>query len=187
LATLLRFVLLEFTDLRCDFVPGVWKQVHGFTMGTNCAPLAANLAIVYCELDYAAGLTVPYLSPLFYAFRYIDDLFFVLCQVVNQPTLESLVALLDNIYVPAGLTSVAGGVSSDNVVHLDVQYPSLQNTGQDLCFGMYQKPGNCYQYPHFDSCINPSIKTGLVISEAWRIMQRFHSANDCVREFLLFS
>jgi hypothetical protein len=125
LTTLLRFVLLEFTDLHCDFVPGVWKQVRGFAMGTNCAPLAANLATVYCELEYAAGLAVPYLSPLFYASRYIDDLFFVLRQVVNQPTLESLVTLLDDIYTPAGLTSVAGGVSGDNVVHLDVQYPSL--------------------------------------------------------------
>jgi hypothetical protein len=142
---------------------------------------------MYCKLDYATGLTVPHLSPLFYASRYIDDLFFILYQVVNQPTLELLVTLLDDIYAPAGLTSVARGVSGDNVVHLDVQYPSPQSTGQDLCFRMYQKPDNCYEYPHFNSCINPSIKTGLVISETWRIMLRFHSADDCTREFLLFS
>jgi hypothetical protein len=92
-------------------------------MGTNCAPLTANLVVAYCELDYTIGLTVSHLSPLFYTSRYIDDLFFVLCQAINPPALKSLVTLLNVIYEPAGLTFVAGGTSSDNVVYLDVQYP----------------------------------------------------------------
>jgi hypothetical protein len=186
LAILLRFILLEFTNLRCDFIPRVWKQVCGFAMSTNCAFLTANLTVTNCELDYAISLTVPCLSPLFYASRYINNLFFVLHQAINPPALESLVTLLNVIYEPAGLTSVAGGTSSDNVVHLDVQYPCPQSIGKDLRFGMYRKLSNCYQYPHFDLCINPSIKTSQVVFEAWRIVWHFHSAKDCAREFLLF-
>jgi hypothetical protein len=52
---------------------------------------------------------------------------------------------------------------------------------------MYKKPGNCYQYLHFDSCINPSIKTTVVIFEAWRIVTRFDNASDCAHEFTKFS
>jgi hypothetical protein len=153
-------------------------------MGTNCASLVANLFVVFCKLTYAHTLPEPCNSSLFWAFRYIDDLFFILRSSLQ---LETLSTVLKNIYTPSGLKSVAGGSSGNKMIFLDIQVPTPQVTQTRLKFGMYRKPGNCYQYLHFDSCINPNIKTAVVISKAWRIVARFDNTSDCTREFTKFS
>jgi hypothetical protein len=84
LALVLKFILLEFIELRSEFVNRIWKQIRGIVMGTNCVPLVANLLATYYKLEYALSLEVPQLSPLFWCSRYIDNLFFVLRHPVNQ-------------------------------------------------------------------------------------------------------
>jgi hypothetical protein len=152
-------------------------------MGTNCAPLVANLSIVFCKLMQAHTLSEPHNSLLFWAFRYIDDLFFIL---ISSLQLETLSTVLKDIYASSGLKSVAGG-SSDNKVILDIQVSTLQVVQTRLKFGIYKKPDNCYQYLHFNSCINPSIKITVIIFKAWRIVARFDNTSDCAREFAKFS
>jgi hypothetical protein len=88
----------------------------------------------------------------------------------HSPQLKTLITVLEDIYIPSGPKLVAGGSSSNNVVFFDFQVSTLQVTQARLKFRMYRKPDNCYQYPHFNSCINSSIKTAVVISESWRIV-----------------
>jgi hypothetical protein len=79
------------------------------------------------------------------------------------------------------------GSLNGNVVHLNVQYPSPQCTEKPFQFGMYQKPGNCYQYPYFNLYINPSIKSSLVVSKAWCIVSCFDNVMDASQEFTKFA
>jgi hypothetical protein len=68
LSTLLRFVLIEFMVMECEYLPGpIWKQIHGITIGTNCALLVTNLFMVFCELTYACTLPKLCNSSLFWA------------------------------------------------------------------------------------------------------------------------
>jgi hypothetical protein len=80
--------------------------------------------------------------------------------------LTELTDILDQIYAPSGLFSIASGMFNNNIIFLDLQIPSPQATVKDLKFGMYSKPGNCYKYSHFNSCINSDILSGLVVSES---------------------
>jgi hypothetical protein len=141
-------------------------------MDTNCASLVANLFMVFCKLTHAHTLPKLHNSPLFWAFRYIDDLFFILR---SSPQLETLSTVLKDIYAFSRLKSVAGGSFGNKVIFLDIQVPTPQVAQTRLKFGMYRMPGNCYQYLYFDSCINPSIKTAVIISKAWRIVAEISS------------
>jgi hypothetical protein len=133
---------------------------------------------------YACALPELYNSPLFWAFRYINNLFFIL---KSSPQLETLSTVLEDIYTLSRLKSVAGGSSGNKVIFLDIQVPTSQVTQTRLKFGMYKKPGNCYQYLYFNFYINPSIKTTVIIFKAWRIIIRFDNASDCIHEFTKFS
>jgi hypothetical protein len=97
--------------------------------------------MVFCELMHAHTLSKLHNSPLFWAFRYIDDLFFILRL---SPQLETLTTVLEDIYALSGLKLVAGGSLGNNVVFLDIQVPTLQVTQARLKFGMYRKSDNCY-------------------------------------------
>jgi hypothetical protein len=87
-------------------------------MDTNCASLVTNLFMIFCELMHARTLPKPHNSPLFWAFRYIDNLFFILRL---SPQLKTLSTVLEDIYAPSKLKSVAGGSSSNKVIFLDIQ------------------------------------------------------------------
>jgi hypothetical protein len=78
------------------------------------------------------------------------------------------------------------GMLNNNVVFLNLQVPSLQATVDDLKFRMYRKPDNCYEYFHFDSCINSNILSGQVVLEVWRIVACFDNANNAALEFQKF-
>jgi hypothetical protein len=132
-------------------------------MSTNCALLVANLSMAFCKLTHACILPELCNFPLFWAFRYIDDLFFILR---SSPQLETLSTVLEDIYTLSGLKSVASGSFGNKVIFLDIQVPTPQVAQTRLKFGMYKKPSNYYQYLHFDSCINSSIKTAVIIFEA---------------------
>jgi hypothetical protein len=140
--------------------------------------------MTFCKLTYACSLPNSHDSPLFWTFRYIDDLFFILKSSLQ---LETLLTILKDIYALSRLKSITSDSSGNNVVFLDLQVSTFQVIQARLKFRMYRKPGICYQYPHFDSCINSSIKTAVIISKSWRIIARFDNVSDCTCEFTKFS
>ena len=74
--------LLDNTFIR--FGSKLYKQIVGISMGTNCAPLVADLFLFYFERDFMLSLYEAFNSTL----RYLDDLLNIdypyIAQMVSQ-------------------------------------------------------------------------------------------------------
>ena len=61
------------------FISKVYRQIVGIPMGTNCAPLVADLILFYYESDFILSLSDNNQTDIIEAFnstsRYLDDLF----------------------------------------------------------------------------------------------------------------
>lgn len=160
----------QFSFVQCRYIPNtIWKQIKGIAMGTNCAPPLANLILQRAEHQFFNSeiyKTTPF--PFKNFSRFLDDL--LVPSPVRTKT-EDLLPILKQMYAPTGLDLEPSDPSKDDkIIFLDLSLPQYQET--KVHFGMYRKPGNAYEYHHFNSYSPLSIKKGVVIGEAKRIMRR---------------
>jgi hypothetical protein len=139
--------------------------------------------MLVCELDYFKKASpIHYTHPISkqqqtwnpgHFARFLDDL------AVPHPRHFDPLPLLKEIYAPSGLTLSKSSAIADGTraVFLDIQIPVLQVYSPELGppglhFGLYGKPGNAYSYLHFDSYTSTSVRKGIVIGLAIRILRR---------------
>ena len=110
-----------------------FKQIKGIAMGSICGPSIANLFVSIYEKKW---LTIH--RPFIY-FRFIDDLFMVLKDIL---ILESL----KNSFGSLNLTFEMG----KSVKYLDLEI-SIDKLTSYLDFSMHFKPTNTFSYLHIES------------------------------------
>ena len=110
-----------------------FKQIKGIAMGSICGPSKGNLFVSIYEKKW---LTIH--RPFIY-FRFIDDLFMVLKDIL---ILESL----KNSFGSLNLTFEMG----KSVKYLDLEI-SIDKLTSYLDFSMYFKPTNTFSYLHIES------------------------------------
>ena len=88
-------IILYFDDIYIRFGNKLYKQIAGFPMGTNCAPLVADLFLFYYRRDFMTSLSNDNQADISEAFnstsRYLDDL------NIDNPYFEGMV---NQIYPP---------------------------------------------------------------------------------------
>lgn len=151
-----------FTNNGFMFEGEYYKQIQGIAMGTNCAPNLANLFMFYLFENHP--LIRPTLDKLPLYKRYLDDCFGIWIGTENE-FLDFLE--LCNTIIP-GIT-FTHEFSHDNLVVLDlILYRSPSDT---LFFKCYQKEMNKYNYVHYRSLHQPSIKCGFIKGELIRYIR----------------
>ena len=143
----------------------VFKQVIGIPMGTDCAPLLANLFLFHFEYSYIKeklskadyGMALSYK----YTVRYIDDLL-----TFNNPSFEGNIA---TIYPPE-LTLKKTTESSNRLSYLDIDIrinnghfnTSVYDKRDDFSFSVVR-------FPFLDGIIPAKPTYGVYISQLVRI------------------
>lgn len=187
LPCLVELCIRKYPYIQCRWIPNtLWKQIKGVAMGTNCAPPLANLACFLAEWKYFTRsplghfpLTMPTNTnrvkdwfPRNFS-RYLDDL------LVPTPIGVDPLPILRQIYTPTGLDlEPSDKTKTGQTIFLDLVLPTMQT--DTLHFGMYTKPGNAYEYHHFQSHAPLSVKKGLVIGAAKRILRRNSEMRNAV-------
>lgn len=170
LPRLMRMCLTRYAYVTCKHHPGLFRQIRGYAMGTNCAPLGASLTALSCEMKaFMASRHVPFLI------RYIDDL------LVPAHPGEDLTEELERIYAPSGLKFTESSPGGNKVPYLDVMFDRVQSS--QLTFGIFGKEGNAYEYHHFCSYSPLYVKRGVVIGGTIRILSRNTSPYNAQRDF----
>jgi hypothetical protein len=122
------------------------RQIVGIPMGTNCAPLLANLYLYAYESAYIDTLDEATARHFQFTFRLIDDVL-----SVNNPHFHD--ALLNGLY-PAALSLNDTSVSPTRVHFVGM---SIHCTNNRLLVDIFDKrsefPFNVIRYPHLDSAI----------------------------------
>ena len=145
--------LFEFLidNIYIQFGDRIFRQIIGIPMGTNCAPLLANLYLFSYEYDFLQSLTkrnIHHGKNFNLTFRYIDDLL-----SVNNKYFK---AYLHEIY-PNELELKETTGSNETCSYLDL---ALYSDGGKLKFRLYDKRDDfdfdIVNYPFLDSNI-PSI------------------------------
>ena len=169
--------LIQFLVYNTYIVNGddIRKQVIGIPMGTNCAPLLANLYLYSYESAFIdrleASVSVAAARSFHMSFRLIDDLLSVdnplLHAYINVPAPESKEDGVGGIY-PAQLT--LNNTSLPDCVHfLGME---LRYRGNSLELDIFDKknefPFQVIRYPHLDSVIPTSIPYGVFTGLLYR-------------------
>jgi len=138
---------------------GLFRQINGIAMGSNCSAALANLTILHSEFKHMLYDTT---RPMFYG-RYIDDVL-----VIQNGT---------SIWrppIPSYLKVICTPLSK-KVDFLDLR---LEIVEESIHFKVYQKELNTYSYPHFDSNIPTSIKKGFIKGEIIRYIRLSQTRHD---------
>ena len=142
----------------------IYKQTVGIPMGTDCAPMLANLFLFSYEYAYTKEmLKTDYGTALAmrHTVRYIDDLL-----TFNNPTFKDKTS---DLYPPT-LTLKKTTESPDHVSYLDLL---IRRHTDRLTTSVYDKRDNfnfyIVKYPHMDSNIPSKPAYGVYISQLVRI------------------
>ena len=142
----------------------VFKQSIGIPMGTDCAPLLANLFLFFYEYSYIKNhlKTSQIFAVMFrYTFRYIDDLL-----TINNPTFEREIP---NIYPPQ-LVLKKTTETADRTSYLDMY---IHIVGKKFFTSVFDKRDAfkfyIVNFPHLDSNIPTKPAYGVYISQLVRI------------------
>jgi hypothetical protein len=149
------------------------RQVVGIPMGTNCAPLLANLYLYAYESRFIDRLVEVfgegYARSFTNWFRYIDD---VLC--VDIPSMQ------DHIHVPAeskigiGIYPSALRLNDTNVTPKEVVFLGmlLKDSEGKITVDVFDKrkefPFPVVRYPNLDSLIPANIPYGVFVGQLYR-------------------
>ena len=159
----------------------LFKQITGIPMGTNAAPMIANLALFMSEFRYikviASNITHvgdrqwTLLRQLSYCNRFIDDLL----NLCVEPSLFD--GITKEIYSRIGL--IITNETGDNphrVDYLDmtIWYDKHNNSMVSKLFDkrveLAAKGLILNKFPHVDSCLSAQCKYGIVTSQCHRFM-----------------
>jgi len=124
-------------------------------MGTNNAVYFANVA--FFNLKHTCTLSVPFFS------CYIDDLLTLTTTAINP------LPHLQQFYLSSSLNLISTHSDSSTKTCLDLQ---LSSPLTQLTYNMVQKPFFLSKYPHFHTYQPHFIKSGFIIGEAIRILNR---------------
>ena len=153
----------------------VFRQVIGIPMGTNCAPLVADLFLYCYERDFMLNLSPDTQADVISAFnstsRYLDD-------ILNMDN-QYFAALVDTIY-PRELQLIKANTSDIQASFLDL---NLSITGNTIHTKIYDKRDdfnfNNVNFPHLDGDVPRATFYGVYISQ----LIRFARACSNVRDF----
>ena len=166
----------------------VYRQKIGIPMGTNCAPLIADLFLYCYESQFMAKIhkdpSKQHLVDLFNnTYRYLDDIL-----ALNNPEFSNFT---DEIY-PAELTLIKSNSSSDHTPFLDLDITINQGK---LNTKVYDKRDDfsfpIVNFPHLDGDVPLAPSYGVYISQLVRYarvcsdVSDFNDRNLCLTEKLL--
>ena len=152
----------------------IYRQVVGIPMGTNCAPLVADLFLYCYERDFMLSLSPSSQNDVIEAFnqtsRYLDDIL-----NIDNPFFASMV---DNIYPPE-LTLNKANSSDTEVAFLDL---SLSISDNIVNSKIYDKRDdfnfNIVNYPHLDGDVPRTTSYGVYVSQLIRFARACSDVED---------
>ena len=151
-----------------------YRQVIGIPMGTNCAPLVADLFLFCYEMEFMRSLNPTSQSHIIEAFndtsRYLDDIL-----NIDNPYFETFVP---SIY-PSELTLNKANTSDKSAAFLDLDISIKDDT---LSTKIYDKRDDfnfsIVNYPHLDGDVPRATSYGVYISQLIRFARACTSVND---------
>ena len=151
-----------------------YRQVIGIPMGTNCAPLVADLFLFCYEHDFMKTLDKSTQSHIVEAFsdtsRYLDDVL-----NIDNPYFESFIP---SIY-PKELTLNKANVSDKSASFLDLDITIKDDV---ISTKIYDKRDDfnfsIVNYPHLDGDVPRSTSYGVYISQLIRFARACSSVDD---------
>ena len=152
----------------------IYQQVIGIPMGTNCAPLIADLFLYCYESDFMSSLNSGSQSDIINAFnyssRYIDDIL-----NIDNPYFDTMIS---SIY-PKELQLNKANVSDTSASFLDLD---LTISNGFISTKIYDKRDdfdfNIVNYPHLDGDVPRSTSYGVYISQLIRFARACSSVED---------
>jgi hypothetical protein len=152
----------------------VYRQVVGIPMGTNCAPLVADLFLYCYESKFMSNLSPSDQSDIIDAFnhtsRYLDDIF-----NMDNPFFASMVS---SIY-PQELTLIKANTSDTEASFLDLH---LSIVGNVISTKIYDKRDDfsfdIVNYPHLDGDVPRATSYGVYISQLTRFARACSKVSD---------
>ena len=164
-----------------SFKDQLYQQQIGLAMGTNCAPVLANL--------YAAAIfdiKIPQHLQQYYNFfyRYIDDSFALWDG--PQDAFDEFKASLNNQDHP--LISITTVSHPDQLEFLDlvIYLEPISNTSKRLTFKCHQKQLNLYAYISDISDHPKALKNGFMVAELIRYVRNSSTHEEYLRMLLRF-
>ena len=165
----------------------IFRQVIGIPMGTNCAPLVADLFLYCYERDFMLSLKSDTQADIINAFndtsRYLDDIF-----NIDNPFFDTM---FSSIY-PKELHLLKTNKSDTSAPFLDLD---LSINNQIISSKIYDKRDdfdfNIVNYPHLDGDVPRATSYGVYISQLIRFaracssVEDFHNRNLAITERLL--
>lgn len=165
----------------------VYRQVIGIPMGTNCAPLVADLFLFCYESEFMSNLRKDNKIDIINAFndtsRYLDDIL-----NLDNPFFETMVS---DIY-PKELQLNKANISDTSAPFLDLD---LSVSNGIISSKIYDKRDDfnfkIMNYPHLDGDVPRSTSYGVYISQLIRFaracsaVEDFNTRNQIITEKLL--
>ena len=152
----------------------IYRQGVGIPMGTNCAPLVADLFLYCYERDFMLSLNSGTQSHIIKAFnntsRYLDDIL-----NINNPYFDSFIA---DIY-PKELQLNKANISDNSAAFLDL---NLEINHGYITTKIYDKRDDfnftITNYPYLDGDVPKSTSYGVYISQLIRFARACSSVDD---------
>ena len=151
-----------------------YRQIIGIPMGTNCAPLVADLFLFCYEMDFMRSLDPISQSHIIEAFndtsRYLDDIL-----NIDNPYFETFVP---SIY-PSELTLNKANASNTSAAFLDLDISIKDDT---ISTKIYDKRDDfnfsIVNYPHLDGDVSRATSYGVYISQLIRFARACTSVTN---------
>ena len=165
------------------FGDSIYRQVIGIPMGTNCAPLIADLFLYCYERDFMSKLNSDSKADIIEAFnytsRYLDDIL-----NLDNPYFDSM---FSSIY-PKELKLNKANSSDTSAAFLDLDL-SIENG--IISSKIYDKRDdfnfNIVNFPQLDGDVPKSTSYGVYISQLIRFARACTSVNDFNKRNLLIT
>tara|TARA_Y100001956_G_scaffold4622_1_gene4217 strand:- start:330 stop:1772 length:1443 start_codon:yes stop_codon:yes gene_type:complete len=161
----------------------IYRQVIGIPMGTNCAPLVADLFLFCYEMDFMLSLDRNSQVDVIHAFndtsRYLDDI----CNIDNAffPTLVQDIYPQELELVKANISdTIASFLDLKLVIDNDVVSTSVYDKRDDFNFSIVN-------YPHLSGDIPQCTSYGVYISQLIRIARCCSNVTDFNNRNLLLT
>lgn len=165
----------------------IFRQIIGIPMGTNCAPLVADLFLYCYERDFMLSLNrntqVDIIEAFNYTSRYLDDIF-----NIDNPYFDTLFSFI----YPKELTLNKANQSDTSASFLDLD---LTINNGFITSKIYDKRDDfnfkIVNYPHLDGDVPRATSYGVYISQLIRFarasssIEDFHVRNRTITEKLL--
>ena len=156
------------------FGNSVFRQVISIPMGTNCAPLVADLFLYCYERDFMLGLSPDTQSEIIRAFnstsRYLDDIL-----NIDNPFFDNMI---NKIY-PNELSLNKTNSNEKSASFLDLQLSVTENS---INTKIYDKRDdysfNIVNFPHLDGDVPRATSYGVYISQLIRFSRACSSLKD---------